>query len=540
MFRLKKIDKLLIQAFVGPFILTTAVVTFILLIQQLADPERLEQLTGKGLGYDVFSELILLMAMVLVPVALPLAVLLGSLITFGNLGEHFELTAIKSAGISLVRALRPIMLFAVLLSIFSFIYSDQILPHSNLQFYRLLWDIKQKSPALSIKEGIFYNGLPNYTIKIGYKYPDGKGLKDVMIYNHTTNMGNRELIMADSGRMYTINEDRYLVLELFRGKSYHDQVGNAAMSTNAGGSQEKFVTNTFQKSQMIFNLSSFVMNTTDNSAFQGHKYMHNLRQLLVDLDSLKKKQSYETKSTQNLMRGSYAYEFRYAKDIQKKKDDIPANIKKNIEPEKINKIINKDTQSNTIKNQNNNVYQPQNNVFPIEKNLIPTQEVRDFSKPSITPTEAQIAYRAVTQARNIQATLKNRVDTENTIKKEYRECLIEYYKKFTYACACFTMFLIGAPLGSIIKKGGLGVPVLVSVVFFIVYYLMTIAGEKWVKEGAVHHLIGMWYPNVSLFLIGLFFLRQARNDSRVFESDMYLVALDRLKKRFSLGKKLKN
>ncbi|TAH28502.1 MAG: YjgP/YjgQ family permease [Cytophagales bacterium] len=540
MFRLKKIDKLLIQAFVGPFILTTAVVTFILLIQQLADPERLEQLTGKGLGYDVFSELILLMAMVLVPVALPLAVLLGSLITFGNLGEHFELTAIKSAGISLVRALRPIMLFAVLLSIFSFIYSDQILPHSNLQFYRLLWDIKQKSPALSIKEGIFYNGLPNYTIKIGYKYPDGKGLKDVMIYNHTTNMGNRELIMADSGRMYTINEDRYLVLELFRGKSYHDQVGNAAMSTNAGGSQEKFVTNTFQKSQMIFNLSSFVMNTTDNSAFQGHKYMHNLRQLLVDLDSLKKKQSYETKSTQNLMRGSYAYEFRYTKDIQKKKDDIPANIKKNIEPEKINKIINKDTQSNTIKNQNNNAYQPQNNVFPIEKNLIPTQEVRDFSKPSITPNEAQIAYRAVTQARNIQATLKNRVDTENTIKKEYRECLIEYYKKFTYACACFTMFLIGAPLGSIIKKGGLGVPVLVSVVFFIIYYLMTIAGEKWVKEGAVHHLIGMWYPNVSLFLIGLFFLRQARNDSRVFESDMYWVALDRLKKRFSLGKKLKN
>lgn len=540
MFRLKKIDKLLIQAFVGPFILTTAVVTFILLIQQLADPERLEQLTGKGLGYDIFSELILLMAMVLVPVALPLAVLLGSLITFGNLGEHFELTAIKSAGISLVRALRPIMLFAVLLSIFSFIYSDQILPHSNLQFYRLLWDIKQKSPALSIKEGIFYNGLPNYTIKIGYKYPDGKGLKDVMIYNHTTNMGNRELIMADSGRMYTINEDRYLVLELFRGKSYHDQVGNAAMSTNAGGSQEKFVTNTFQKSQMIFNLSSFVMNTTDNSAFQGHKYMHNLRQLLVDLDSLKKKQSYETKSTQNLMRGSYAYEFRYTKEMQKKKDDIPANIKKNIEPEKINKIINKDTQNNTIKNQNNNAYQPQNNRLPIEKNLIPTQEVRDFSKPSITPTETQIAYRAVTQARNIQATLKNRVDTENNIKKEYRECLIEYYKKFTYACACFTMFLIGAPLGSIIKKGGLGIPVLVSVVFFIIYYLMTIAGEKWVKEGAVHHLIGMWYPNVSLFLIGLFFLRQARNDSRVFESDMYWVALDRLKKRFSLEKKLKN
>lgn len=540
MFRLKKIDKLLIQAFVGPFILTTAVVTFILLIQQLADPERLEQLTGKGLGYDIFSELILLMAMVLVPVALPLAVLLGSLITFGNLGEHFELTAIKSAGISLVRALRPIMLFAVLLSIFSFIYSDQILPHSNLQFYRLLWDIKQKSPALSIKEGIFYNGLPNYTIKIGYKYPDGKGLKDVMIYNHTTNMGNRELIMADSGRMYTINEDRYLVLELFRGKSYHDQVGNAAMSTNAGGSQEKFVTNTFQKSQMIFNLSSFVMNTTDNSAFQGHKYMHNLRQLLVDLDSLKKKQSYETKSTQNLMRGSYAYEFRYTKEMQKKKDDIPANIKKNIEPEKINKVINKDTQNNTIKNQNNNAYQPQNNRLPIEKNLIPTQEVRDFSKPSITPTETQIAYRAVTQARNIQATLKNRVDTENNIKKEYRECLIEYYKKFTYACACFTMFLIGAPLGSIIKKGGLGIPVLVSVVFFIIYYLMTIAGEKWVKEGSVHHLIGMWYPNVSLFLIGLFFLRQARNDSRVFESDMYWVALDRLKKRFSLEKKLKN
>ncbi len=521
---LKKIDKLLIQAFVGPFILTTSVVTFILLIQQLADPERLEQMTGKGLGYDVFSELIILMAMVLIPVALPLAVLLGSLITFGNLGEHFELTAIKSAGISLVRALRPIMIFAVLLSLFSFFYSDQILPHANLKFYRLVWDIKQKSPALSIKEGVFYNGLPNYTIKIGYKYPDGKTLKDVMIYNHTAGGGNRELIMADSGKMYTINDDHYLVLELFRGKSYHDQVGTSAMSSNAGGSQEKFVTNTFKKSQMLFNLSSLSMNKTDEKDFQGHKYMHNLKQLLLDIDSLQKRQKNEAKITQQIAQTSYIYEFKTM--TSNSNNNIPEHIKKNITPEKIKQ------KKDSIQNINNTTL--------TKINLNPIKQEPKIVNVINKPTETQIAYRAVTQARNIYATIKNRSDSEELTKKEYRECIIEYYKKFTYAMACFTMFLIGAPLGSIIKKGGLGVPVLVSVIFFIIYYLMTIAGEKWVKEGVLSPLIGMWYPNVLLLLIGLFFLRQARNDSRVFETDMYLVWLDRFKKRFLPKKTEKN
>jgi lipopolysaccharide export system permease protein len=170
---------------------------------------------------------------------------------------------------------------------------------------------------------------------------------------------------------------------------------------------------------------------------------------------------------------------------------------------------------------------------------IPTtkEAKKDYSKPTKNPTEIEVISQALTLARNIQATLKNRCDVEETIKKEYRETLIEFYKKFTYALACFTMFLIGAPLGAIIKKGGLGVPVLVSVIFFIIYYLMTIAGEKWVKEGAVNVIIGMWYPNIILLACGLFFLKQARNDSRVFEIDMYLVWWDKFKSKIKKNDK---
>lgn len=487
---MKKLDWFVVRTFIGPFILTTAVVVFILLIQQMI--QYIDELLGKGLSYLVFAELLFYFSLHIVPLALPLAILLSSLITFGNLGEHGELTAMKATGISLVRVLMPIFLFSVVTSIFSFWFNDRVVPEANLRAYSLLWDIKQKSPTLSIKEGSFYNGLEGYSIKINKKFEDGKSIKDVMIYDHTKNQGNRELILADSGRMYTIHYERYLVLELFKGKSYHDQVG----TYDGNRSAEKFIKNDFEKSQIIFSLASFDMDTTNPELFKNHRIMRNITELTHDIDSLGKQQ----------------VEF---KDLAFQKVSINFNYHLKDMPQA-------QAKSNNVQTVNNPIVRTRTDSL-IQKQI----EVRTTPDP---PKDRVVAS-ALSRVRNLKAVIEGQEVQEESNKRRILEFTAEMYKKFTLSIACITMFFIGAPLGAIIKKGGLGLPVLISIVFFIIFYVISITGEKWVRESFVPVLIGMWTANALLFSIGMFFLRQARNDSRILEADFYFVIRDRFLER---------
>src|SRR5690606_34680014 len=215
---MKKLDKLILGSFLGPFILTFLVVVFILLMQHML--KYFDDIIGKGLGFDVIGQLLFYFAVFMTPVALPLAVLLSSLMTFGSLGEHFELTAVKSAGISLLRAIQPIFFFVLILTVCAFYINNNLVPKAALEAYSLLWDIKQKKPALDIREGTFYNGIPDISIKVNEKFPDGITLKDVIIYDHRKHDGNKDVTVADSGKMYTILNERYLKLELFDGYNY--------------------------------------------------------------------------------------------------------------------------------------------------------------------------------------------------------------------------------------------------------------------------------------------------------------------------------
>ncbi|MEQ9231139.1 MAG: LptF/LptG family permease, partial [Cyclobacteriaceae bacterium] len=217
---MRKLDLLIIRSFIGPFLLTTALSTFILLIQHML--KYFDDFVGKDLGFFVFAKLLFYFSLNMLQVALPLGVLVSSLMTFGNLGENFELAAIKSSGISLLRALRPIFFFVVLISIGAFFFNDNVLPAANLKAYSLLYDIKNKKPTLDIQEGVFYKGIPNYTIKAREKFPDDITLKDVIIYDHTNTMGNTRVILADSSRMYLFMNDRYLKLELYDGNYYSE------------------------------------------------------------------------------------------------------------------------------------------------------------------------------------------------------------------------------------------------------------------------------------------------------------------------------
>ena len=235
---MKKIDKLVLGSFLGPFILTFLVVVFILLMQHML--KYFDDIIGKDLGWGVLGTLLFYFAVCMTPVALPLAVLLSSLITFGNLGEHFELTAIKSLGISLVRALAPIFVAVVVLTGVAFLANNYLVPRAALEAYSLLYDIKQKKPSLDLKQGAFYGAIPDVNIKVSRKYADGKTIEGVVIYDHRGKSGNKEVIIADSGRMYTILNDNYLKLELYRGYNYSQGTAVDQQMTGQSANQDTY------------------------------------------------------------------------------------------------------------------------------------------------------------------------------------------------------------------------------------------------------------------------------------------------------------
>jgi lipopolysaccharide export system permease protein len=286
---MKKLDKLVLNAFIAPFFLTFLVVVFILLNIQML--RYFDDLIGKGLEWMDIAKLLFYFAIFTAPTAFPLAILLSSLIAFGNLGEHFELTAIKSAGISLVRALLPIFVFVLMLTVVAFYTNNNLVPKAALEAYSLLYDIKQKKPALDLREGTFYNGITDISIKVDKKYPeDDAALGGIVVYDHRKGDGNKEVTKADSGRMYTIHDERYLKFELFNGYNYSEGANdeNVMAGRKNRGNNETFTRSKFEKTQVVFDLSSFQMERTDKKWFQGNRIMRNLRQLDDDIDSIKR------------------------------------------------------------------------------------------------------------------------------------------------------------------------------------------------------------------------------------------------------------
>ncbi|MBC3539764.1 LptF/LptG family permease [Rufibacter sediminis] len=457
---MKKLDKLILKSFIGPFVLTFAVVEFILLLQVIL--KYLDDLIGKDLGVAVIAELLFYFSLNLAPMAFPLAILLSSLMTFGNLGEHHELTAIKTSGISLVRALRPVFLFAVLLTVAAFFFHNTIVPKANLKAYSLMWDIRQKKPSLDLKEGSFYNGLPNRSIRVGKKFEDGQTLKDIMIYDHSNGQGNAVIMLADSGKMYTQFNDQYLVLEMFNGKTFAEE---RPSSSNSYGQSTGYLRQAFTKNKIVVNLSSFQMVRSNSQWFSDNKMMKNINQLTQVTDSLQKQITKETSLLEPNVRPFYSHF-----SSLKASDTLKIKVKK------------------------------------------------EATAPAILLQDVQAAANA---ARNVKSFTSSYASRLTTIQRERNNYEIEIYRKFTQAFACFIMFLIGAPLGAIIRKGGLGMPVIISIAFFIVYYVLSILGEKWGREGVAPVVMGMWAANLILLPIGLFFLIQARNDSSLLEFDSW-------------------
>ena len=349
------------------------------------------------------------------------------------------------------------------------------MPWANLKGWGLLYDIKTTKTTLNIKEGIFYSDLPGYAIKVAKKYPDNKTLKSLIIYDHTHNDGNRHVTLADSGLMYTMYGKKYLVFELFNGKDY---VEDADRGSNLDASD--LAVHHFKKSKIVMSLDAFDLHKTEESQFSHYEIMRNNIQLQADEDSLR--------HVMRIMRkgfiGSVGPNFLY-------------------------------------------FHKPINQSIKVVKN---TKWVADRLKKGLAAkTSREPMDIAIQQVQNMQTFAQTNLTSLETRQDKLKTTRLEWHKKFTTSLAILVMFLIGAPLGAIIKKGGFGVPVVVAVSFFILMYILTQQGDKMAKEGKVLVEIGAWISNGLLTLIGMYFLKIALNDSRLFESDFYRVLWERMK-----------
>ena len=466
---MKKISTLVIRTFIGPFILTFFISLFVLLMQFLW--KYIDDLAGKGLEWHVIFRLMCYVSITLVPLAMPLAMLIASIMTFGNLAEHYELVACKSAGMSMQRIMRPLVFLTLMICVGAFYFSNNILPVANLKMNALLYDVRNQKPALYIKEGVFYHGIDGYVIKVGRKDRDNQTIHKVMIYDHTDNRGNTKLILADRGSMVMSEDERYLILTLYDGKSYEEQ-------QKAKGADTKPLMRTeFKKEVIRFDLGAFKLTRTNENLFKDNYQMLNLAQLEASADSIRRK-AMETRSNyQKYNRKTYEAGGAEVKNLPFQEQDFIQNFDKNKRLSLLGGALNSARTSKNIAGD----------------------------------AAGDLSFRMKSLARHE----------------------IEWNRKFTLSFAIFILFLIGAPLGSIIRKGGLGMPLVVSVIFFLIYHVISITGEKFAREGVLPANRAMWISSAVLLPVGLFLMYKATTDSALFDRDVYV----RFFNRFIPGRK---
>lgn len=470
---MKKLHKLVLRSWLGPFILTFFIALFILLMQFLW--KYIDDFVGKGLEWYIIAELMFFASASLVPMALPLAILLSSLMTFGNLGEHLELAACKSSGISLQRVMRPLTITAVIVSLSAFYFSNNILPVSNLKMGTLLYDIQQQRPALNIKEGVFYAGIPGYIIKVNSKSEDGKMLKGVMIYDHADRLGANKVIVADSGKMEMTEDDQFMILTLYSGYSY-EEVEPKNRRENTYPHQRS----SFKENAIRFDMSEFQLERHDEEIFKNNHQMLNVWQLAAQRDTL----AMQLKEQRHTMAVGVMKTFVYFNTLL---DTTPAT-------DTLKALINKQTPK------------------PNPDILVNFPE--EYHK-SILENAANIA-------RNNKAYVNSSAMGLDGRRRMIWRHEIEWHRKFTLSVACLVLFFIGAPLGAIIRKGGLGLPVVISIIFFVLYHSVSIIGEKFARQGSIDALVGMWMASVVLLPIGIFLTYKATTDSVILDMNTYL------------------
>jgi len=443
----------------------------------------IEDLAGKGLGFSVIAELMFYVGSSLVPMALPLAMLLASLMTMGNLGENYELTAMKASGISLPRIVAPLIICSIILAIAAFFFSNYVLPISQKKMTTLLWDITNSKPELQIKEGVFNNGLSDYSIRVGKKDQKTNMLYQIKIYDHREGRGNVSVYIADSGYITKTPDKKFLYITLYSGNSYSEDMAQSKQMYNKD--THPFRREKFEKDVFRIPLDEFGLKRSDENIFNNNQKMLSLRQLNVFVDSFKRETNFLSANLYKSINGSNI--MRYKTAISNMQQPVSNNTPPS-------------TKKDALKNLS--FEKAFNQLSVSEKNSI-VSEALSFARDSKTIT--------------LSSALS--LDDKKSRMHRYE---IEWWRKFTLSASCLIFFFIGAPLGAIIRKGGLGTPVVISVLFFVLYYIISITGEKFAREGMLSTAVGMWLSAFILLPAGIFLTRKATMDSSMLNIDTYL------------------
>lgn len=484
MLGIKKIDGIVFKAFIGPLLFTFVISEFIFLMQFLW--KYIDDLVGKGLEFNLIVKLLILFSFKVVPLALPLSILLSSTMTMGNFGENNELVASKASGVSTLRVMGSLVVFVTFLSIGAYFFSNKVLPYTNLKFMTLLMDIRRHKPALDIKEGIFYKGINGFTMKIGKKSPNNTSIYDIIVYDHTSGYGNDNVIMADKGEMSLSADQRFMIFELFNGRQYQD--------TRKRGQDYKRVYEQnvveFKYYRKIFDLKEFKLNRSNGNLFKGYHELLDSKELKKEIDSL-------------------------GKDLAK----IPAAL-----------------------NDYNRNYIVFSKVFP--DSIKPAAIAEVDSVPDslgfasvITGKGAGLseAQAAVTNLTSMNSYVDMQL-SDISMKKFYiQKFEVELHKKFMLSFACIILLLIGGSMGAIVRKGGLGMPILISACFYMLFHVLNMIGDKLAYSEVFTPFMGAWLPTIVLLPIALWLTYEATNDSGVFKKDTYLKFLNKL---VDTGKKI--
>lgn len=552
---IKKLDLLVLKAFIGPFIATFFLTLFVLILQFFW--LWIDDFVGKGIDGITILRLIVYLSATLVPLALPLAVLLSSIMTFGNLGETFELVAIKSAGIGLLRFMRALLVTTILLAGLAFYFNNNVIPVANLKMKTLQYDLVNKKPAFDLKEGTFYNMIPGYSIKVAKKVNDTI-LNDIIIYESSPNVQDN-MIAAKRGIMRMSDDKHSLEFTLQDGWRYEEE--GERNTTNS-----RFYRLGFKEYKKVLDLSSLTLNFTSDSVYKDRAEMLSIIQLNKSIDSLRKMLN-QFQERHKIELKAYLPFMQYIdsgwtkvtlpdikkdtivkKDTAVKKDSVVkkgAMVKKDTVVKKI-AVLRKDTvvKRDTVAKRDTAVKKD-----TIAKKDLPVKKLTAAQIDSVAKRNAAIqadmAFRrmlpdsarpgvldqSISFANSIKSTMEGASAEYENRRKELRVHLMTWHEKFTMSIAVLVLFLIGAPLGSIVRKGGIGTPVVFAVAFFVIFFLLNNFGKKFVKEDVLQPFAGMWLATIVLLPIGFFLIYKALHDSQLFNKEFYFRIIRKLRSK---------
>lgn len=477
---MKKIHKLVLKAYVGPLLAIFFIVQFVLMMNFVW--RYIDELTGKGLAVSTIAELFICGSINMIPLGLPLAMLLSAIMTLGNIGESFELLAMKSAGLSLMRILRPMLVVVGMVSVGSFFISNNLVPYTNERMYDILYDVREQRQELKFQDGMFFNGLPDMSIRVEHQDPNTQLLRDVLIYDTRAENGDMTTTLADSGYIYMSDDKAYLYVTLFNGQTY-EHTRNS----------QWYDRNTMREHQFERQDGTFPMNEVGAGSGRNTQYTESQTRNMIELEEL-------MDSLQVTIDKSSLTAF------------VPM-LKESIFSRDTTIIPNDSIRYNRSEYKAFNFYDSLKNI-----------SMRDHAKVYST---------ALNASRSAQGTHSFDEYSSKTALTQLYRAEVEWHRKLTLPALIIIFFVIGASLGAIIKKGGLGTPIVISVIFFVIYYVISIPGEKMAKEGTMESVVGMWFPLVLLTPIAIYLLRKATNDTSLLDMDWYDVKLRKLRKSIS-------